>query len=40
MQKEIELCNTKGERERQELLNFLLKGHQDACHGLSDRPVK
>jgi len=39
LKKEIELCNAKGESERQELLNFLLKGHQEACHGLNDRPV-
>ena len=30
---EIELCQTRDEGEREAVLSFLLKGHQEACHG-------
>ena len=33
LKKEIEKTRTNGEAERESLLNFLLKGHQEACHG-------
>ncbi|AIC15189.1 hypothetical protein NVIE_009620 [Nitrososphaera viennensis EN76] len=33
MKEEIELCQTRGEGERETVLSFLLKGHQEACHG-------
>lgn len=33
LKKEIDRTRAKREIEREELLNLLLKGHQEACHG-------
>lgn len=36
LKKEIARTRTQGETEREGLLNFLLKGHQEACHAANN----